>query len=74
MTPSPITRRADQSCNHGRAGGRPPAFGREIYRHRNTIECGINRLKKHRAVATGYEKLANRYLAVIQIAAIDQWL
>ncbi|MBF6468672.1 IS5/IS1182 family transposase, partial [Nocardia beijingensis] len=31
-------------------------------------------LKQHRAVATRYEKLATRYLAVIQIAAIDQWL
>ncbi|MCM6779094.1 IS5 family transposase [Nocardia sp. CDC159] len=60
--------------NRGRFGGRPPAFDHEIYRHRNTIERGINRLKQHRAVATRYEKLATRYLAVIQVAAIDQWL
>lgn len=60
--------------NRGRQGGRSPAFDREIYRHRNTIERGINRLKQHRAVATRYEKLATRYLDVIQIAAIDQWL
>ncbi|MCC3331004.1 transposase [Nocardia abscessus] len=60
--------------NRGRAGGRPPAIDREIYRHRTTIEGGLNRLKQHRAVATRYEKLATRYLAVIQIAAIDRWL
>ncbi|WP_372478697.1 IS5 family transposase [Nocardia abscessus] len=60
--------------NRGRAGGRPPAFDHEICRHRNTIERGINRLKQHRAVATRYEKLATRYLAVIQIATIDRWL
>ncbi len=29
---------------------------------------------QHRAVATRYEKLATRYLAVIQIAAINEWL
>ncbi|MFI2285714.1 IS5 family transposase [Nocardia beijingensis] len=60
--------------NRGRAGGRPPSFDPDLYRHRNTIERGINRLEHHRAVATCYEKLATRYLAVIQIAAIDQWL
>ncbi|MFI9636027.1 IS5 family transposase [Nocardia sp. NPDC051929] len=75
--PATIPVPADQAGhrrNRGRRGGRPPAFDREIYRHRNTIERGINRLKQHRAVATRYEKLATRYLAVIQIAAIDQWL
>ncbi|WP_438944122.1 transposase [Nocardia gipuzkoensis] len=76
-SPATIPVPADQAGhrrNRGRGGGRPPAFDREIYRHRTTIERGINRLEQHRTVATRYEKLATRYLAVIQIAAINQWL
>jgi len=38
----------------GRKGGRPPAFDREAYKQRNTVERAINRLRQHRAVPTRY--------------------
>ena len=75
--PHPIPERDDQKANRARrgpAGGRPPAFDRVRYRNRNQVERLMNRRKQFRAVATRFDKLADRYQATITIADIFIWL
>lgn len=67
---------ADQIANRkrrGSRGGRPPGFDRQAYKHRNTVERCINRLKQWRGIAMRTDKLAVHYLAALHVAAIFLW-
>lgn len=53
---------------------RPRGFVKELYRERNLIERFFNKIKHRRRIATRYDKLAQRFLSMLTLAAILLWL
>ena len=51
----------------------PRAYDTEIYKQRNRIERGFNRLKHFRRIATRYDRKALYFLAFIYLAAASLW-
>ncbi|GAA2773436.1 hypothetical protein GCM10010470_01410 [Saccharopolyspora taberi] len=75
--PATIPERADQQANRkrtGRTGGRPPTFDPSIYTRRNVVERCFQHLKHYRAIATRYDKTAQSYQTVINLASLITWL
>jgi transposase len=51
-----------------------PCFSKRLYRERNLIERFFSKLKHFRRVATRYDKLAENFLAMVQLASMRLWL
>lgn len=57
----------------GSAGGRPPAFDADAYKHRNVVERSFALVKQWRGLATRYDKLAITYRAGVVLHACLTW-
>ena len=52
----------------------PMCFSAHLYHARNRLERFFSSIKYCRRVATRYDKLANNYLAFVQLPSIRLWL
>jgi transposase len=51
-----------------------PCFSKALYRERNLVERFFSKLKHFRRIATRYDKLAENFLAMVQLASMRLWL
>jgi transposase len=72
--PHTIPERADQRARRAGRPGRKPIFSKAVYRRRNVVERGINRLKQWRGIATRYDKRGVNYRAMVVVASLMIWL
>lgn len=64
-----------KACISPRANRKNPApCHKGYYKRRHHVENLFQRLKEYRAVSTRYEKLAERFLVLVSLAAITLWL
>ena len=49
-------------------------FSKTLYKERNLVERFFNKIKQFRRIATRYEKLAQNFCAMINLASVRIWL
>ncbi|WP_408995971.1 hypothetical protein [Streptomyces europaeiscabiei] len=64
---------SNRACR-AHSGGGEGAFDKEIYRDRNVVERCFARVKQFRAIATRFDKRADRYRAEVILASLTLWL
>ena len=65
---------ARHRSRRGSRGGRPPGFGAEAYKQRNTAGRAFSKLRQHRAVATRYDKRDFVWRGTVDVASARIWL
>jgi transposase len=71
--PQPADQVQDR-LDRGSRGGRPPAFDAAAYKQRNVVERAFCHLRRHRAVATRYDKRDYVWRGTVDAASILIWL
>ncbi len=70
-----LQRQRTRVCIPRRRGQRAVAgFHRAYYHRRHRVENFFGRIKRFRRISTRYEKLAATFLALVQFAAVLDWL